>query len=106
MFRTYAGDTISRTVTIPGSGALSTETFEAHVRLPSGRSATASASVSNAASRQVTVTVAADEWHRAEGGFGRLQVRMTASGVKSVEHDERFRVMPGLAVAHDPADYW
>lgn len=96
-FRTVAGARISRTVTIPGSGALTTETFDADVVLPSGRRPSVAVAVTDAAAREVTVTMAASEWRRGEGGMGALEVRMINDGAVTVEASESFRVMRGLA---------
>jgi hypothetical protein len=97
MFRVSAGSRIARTVTIPGSGSLTTETFDADVVLPSGRRPSVSVSITDAAAREVTVTMAASEWRRGEGGMGALEVRMIKDGETTVEVSERFRVMRGLA---------
>lgn len=105
MFRVHAGEDISRAVTVEGSGALSGETFEAHVRLPSGKLANATATVTDAANRVVTVAVDQDEWARGEGGFGVLQLDMTSGGTTTVVHQERFRVMPGMGLTTYLADY-
>lgn len=96
MFRIAAGSALSRAVTIDGAGALSSETFEADVVLPSGRRPEVAVAVTDAAARQVTVTMASSEWERGEGGFGALEVRMTDGGSTTVEHQERFRVTRGL----------
>lgn len=104
MFRVTAGETISRQITVAGSGTLAEETFAATVRDQIGHVMRASAEITSAAARQVTVSVSAAEWRRGEGGFGRLEVTMDNAGAKSVVAAERFRVMPGQGVTATRSD--
>ena len=97
MFRIASGSAISRAYVIAGTGALTTESFDADVVLPSGRRPSVAVAVTDAAAREVTVTMAASEWRRGEGGFGAVEVRMTSGDTTTVEHSERFRVMRGLS---------
>ena len=105
MDRWHAGETISKAVTVSGSGSLSAETFAATVTDQIGFPMSASASITDAAAREVTITVAASEWTFGAGGYGRMALTMTAGGVKTIEHDERFKVDPGIAVPQTATGY-
>lgn len=105
MLRVYAGEDLAFAVTVPGSGSLSTETFTAKVAAPSGALLDASAEVTDAAEREVTITVPKSEWVSGEGGRGRYQLMMDDGTTDTVVLSERIRVLPGLDVNRFVRDY-
>ncbi|SFI84074.1 hypothetical protein [Albimonas pacifica] len=98
MLRVAAGQTVSRVVTVAGSGSLASETFTAYALDQQARPLEATVAITNAGTREITITVAATDWVSGNGGFGRLEVIMDDGGVKSQVHAERIRITPGMSV--------
>lgn len=105
MFRVNAGETITRAATVAGVGTLSAETFSGYARGAGGERLTVAVTITDAAARQVTATINADQWARSQPGMGVLQILMNDGGAISVVHDETFRVMRGIAEDTGATDY-
>lgn len=107
MRRFTAGQTITVTAIIAGAGALTDETFKARAYGQGGYPMEATAAITDAAAREVTITVAADEWRANSGGYGRLELLMVANGETTAVLSEEFRIMLGLSVTtqHPYSDY-
>ncbi len=87
--RVTAGQTVSLTFT----PATTTGTFKAFARDAAGHYMRATAEV---AGSDVTVTIAASEWHDGRPGIGRVQLRQVDGSTTSYTAEQRLRIMPSI----------